>query len=180
MTRKTNPARFRIEMIAWVALIVFIGYRIWPQVAAVVGVASANAPAPPMHLATLAGTSVSDKSLRGNVVLVNFWATWCGPCRYEMPGFQAVYDRHRAEGFTVLGISTDGDPALVTTFLGARHITYPVAMATGDVVRAFGGVSVLPRSFLIDRKGRIRNKVTGIFAPFALEQAVRQLLADST
>ncbi|MDQ6738066.1 MAG: TlpA family protein disulfide reductase, partial [Gemmatimonadota bacterium] len=103
MTAKSGKPRSRMETIAWIALIVFIGYRIWPQGAAAVGVASANAPAPAIQLRTMAGTPISSDSLRGEVVLVNFWATWCPPCRYEMPGFQAVYDRHHTEGFTVLG-----------------------------------------------------------------------------
>ena len=179
MTAKLRKLPSRMETIAWIALIGFVGYHIWPQLSAATGVASANVPAPQIHLTTMMGAPVSTGSLRGDVVLVNFWATWCPPCRYEMPGFQAVYDRHHSEGFTVLGISTDGDPTLVNRYLAEHHITYPVAMASGAVVQAFGGLSVLPRSFLIDRNGRIRSEVTGLFAPIAVEQAVQRLLADS-
>jgi peroxiredoxin len=113
------------------------------------------------------------------VVLVNFWATWCAPCRVEMPGFQDVYDRRRAEGFTVVGVSTDAvGPARVGRFLREHDISYPVAMASGGIVRDFGGVRALPTSFLLDRQGRIRHEVRGYFAEATLDQAVRRLLAE--
>lgn len=170
----------RLELLAWIALVAFLGYRIWPQVAAAFGVASANAAMPPFELRTLDGGTISRDELRGKVVLVNFWATWCPPCRVEMPGFQAVYQRKRSRGFIVLGISTDANGSdQVRTFLHDRQITYPVAMATPPVVRDFGGASVLPTSYLIDRQGRIRNEVRGAFASFALEQAVDRLLAET-
>lgn len=171
--------RLRLEALAWIALAAFLGYRIWPQAAAAFGVASGNAAAPAFQLTTLDGTAVSSDSLRGQVVLVNFWATWCPPCRVEMPGFQNVYDRKRAAGFTIVGVSTDATGrAGVARFLADRGITYPVAMATGAVVRDFGGTGLLPTSFLIDRHGRIRHEVRGIFAAVALEQAVDRLLAE--
>lgn len=176
--RSLRP-RTRLEALAWIALIVFLGYRIWPQVGAAAGIASANEPMPSFALRTLDGAMVSDTSLRGQVVLINYWATWCGPCRIEMPGFQGVYDRNHARGFTILGISTDaGGPSAVRPFLAEHHITYPVAMASGGAVGAFSAASVLPTSFLVDRNGRIRYEVRGLFASVALEQAVDRLLAE--
>jgi peroxiredoxin len=169
----------RLEAILWVALLGFVGYRIWPQIAAAVGVASANAPVPAFALTTLGGEQVSRESLRGQVVLVNFWATWCPPCRVEMPGFQKVYEEKRDRGFTILGIATDvGGSRTVADFLAERGITYPVAMATGKVMRDFGGANMLPTSYLIDRQGRIRNEVRGVFTSVALSQAVDRLLAE--
>ncbi len=171
--------KVRFEAILWVALLGFIGYRAWPQIAAAFGVPSANAPAPAFEATTLDGRSVSLESLRGQVVLVNFWATWCPPCRVEMPGFQQVYEEKHARGFTIVGVATDiGGSSNVREFLAERGITYPVAMATGRIVRDFGNVNMLPTSFLIDRQGRIRNEVRGIFASVALAQAVDRLLAE--
>jgi cytochrome c biogenesis protein CcmG, thiol:disulfide interchange protein DsbE len=168
-----------LEALVWLGLVLFVGRRIWPQVAAAFGVASANAAVPAFQLTTLDGTAVSSESLRGQVVLVNFWATWCPPCRVEMPGFQRVYAAKRAQGFTILGVATDAaGRGPVLDFLRERGITYPVAMATGSVVRDFGGANLLPTSFLIDRQGRIRNEVRGVFATLALEQAVDRLLAE--
>jgi peroxiredoxin len=176
-----GPIRPRavFEAALWLVLIGFVGSRMWPQIAAAFGVASASEQAPDFHLTTLTGEPVSRESLHGKVVLLNFWATWCPPCRVEMPGFQKIYDQRRDRGFTILGVSTDAvGSARVASFLGERGITYPVAMATGEMVGAFGNVTTLPTSFLIDRQGRIRHQVRGIFASVALESAVDRLLAE--
>ncbi|HVA58827.1 MAG: TlpA disulfide reductase family protein [Gemmatimonadaceae bacterium] len=174
--------RFHWEALLWLALGIFVGHRLWPQVAAAAGVSSSDvAAAPAFQLTTLDGHVVTSDQLRGKVVLLNFWASWCPPCRFEMPGFQSVYDRNKNKDFVVVGVSMDaGSVASVQKFLAENHITYPVAMATGDVVESYGGVNLLPTSFLIDKQGRIRNEVHGIFAAVALEQAVQRLLADST
>ncbi|MHB1863049.1 MAG: TlpA disulfide reductase family protein [Gemmatimonadaceae bacterium] len=171
--------RFHWEALLWLALGIFVGHRLWPQVAAAAGVASENAAVPPFQLTTLAGQPVSSDQLRGKVVLINFWASWCPPCRFEMPGFESVYERNKNRDFVVLGVSMDaGSTDGVKKFLADNHITYPVAMATGDMVESFGNVNLLPTSFLIDRQGRIRNTVQGIFAAVALDQAVQRLLAE--
>jgi len=174
--------RFRLhwEALLWVALGIFVGHRLWPQVAAAAGVStSAEAQAPAFQLTTLDGTTVTSDQLRGKVVLLNFWASWCPPCRFEMPGFQSVYDENKGKDFVVLGVSMDaGSADGVKRYLTENHISYPVAMATGDIVESYGGVNLLPTSFLIDKQGRIRNQVQGIFAAVALEQAVKRLLDE--
>ena len=167
------------EIIGWALLVAFLAWRLSPQAGAALGFASMNQTAPDFRLTTLDGTPVTRDSLRGKVVLLNFWATWCPPCRIEMPGFQDVYDEHRASGFVVLGVSTDAaGRGRVLDFLRDKGITYPVAMARGDVVNAYGGARVLPTSFLIDREGRVRHEVRGYFAEVALRQAVGRLLAE--
>lgn len=169
----------RMEALIVIALIVFLGWRIWPQVGAAVGIESDNTPLQPFEMRTLDGVTVTDSTLRGHVALVNYWATWCGPCRVEMPGFQRIYEKYRARGFTVLGVSTDaGGPSVVRPYLAEHGITYPVAMAPGGPVGGFSAATVLPTSYLVDRNGRIRYEVQGIFAPVALEQAVRHLLDE--
>lgn len=179
----TAPAlrflRARWESLFWLALLAFIGWRMWPQVAAAFGVASTNSAVPAFALTTLDGTPISDAQLRGKVVLLNFWATWCPPCRVEMPGFQHTYERLRDRGFVVVGVAMDaGGSDGVARFLADRHITYPVAMASPGIAASFGGVRLLPTSFLIDRDGRVRNEVKGMFASVALGQAVEHLLAE--
>ena len=178
MAKNSYRPTSRLEAIAWVAFIVFVGYRIWPQGAAAFDFDSSNAKAASFQLTGTDGTVFSDTSLRGKVVLVNFWATWCAPCRYEMPGFQSVYDSRKDKGFVILGVTTDGDRELVDQFVAEHHITYPVAIAPVGVARSFGGVDVLPTSFLIDRNGRVRHVVRGIFASIAMREAVDRLLAE--
>lgn len=179
MTRPPFRRRISLEAVAWTLLLAFLGWRMWPQVAAAVGVESDAGQAPAFRVTTLAGDTITAESLRGKVVLVNFWATWCPPCRLEMPGFQDVHERHRDRGLVVLGLSTDamgGQP--VADFLAEHGITYPVAMARGSITRDFGGITTLPASFLIDRQGRIRHQVLGFFSETALEQAVGRLVAE--
>jgi cytochrome c biogenesis protein CcmG, thiol:disulfide interchange protein DsbE len=175
-----NPkVRRSLDVLFWVLILGFIGYRIWPQVSAALAVGSTQSDAPAFELVTLDGERVSLESLRGQVVLLNFWATWCPPCRVEMPGFERVYQEKRAQGFTVLGVSTDRTGTRgVRDFLTDRGVTFPVAMATRQVVRDYGGARALPTSFLIDRRGRIRHQVTGYFAEPALRMAVDRLLAE--
>jgi cytochrome c biogenesis protein CcmG, thiol:disulfide interchange protein DsbE len=165
--------------VGWVLVLGYVGYMMWPQVAATFGVAAGSDEVPPFELATLEGDVVSDALLRGDVVLLNFWATWCPPCRLEMPGFQRIWEERRDEGFTILGVSTDAaGPEVVREFLEERGITYPVAMATGAIVRDFEGVRALPMSYLIDRQGRVRHVVRGYFNEVSLRQAVDRLLRE--
>lgn len=168
-----------IEALLWVAVAGLFLWRVAPQVQAAVGWGSAGADAPAVTFEMLDGSTLPLRDLKGQVVLVNFWATWCPPCRAEMPGFQKVYETKHADGFTVVGVSTDEVPvARVASFLSDHHIGYPVALATQQTVAAFGGVSSLPTSYLIDRKGRVRYVVRGIFAEFTLRAAIDRLLAE--
>ncbi len=156
-----------------------VAWRAWPRVAAALGAGRSGAPAPPLRVTTLRGDSLSLAGLRGQVVLVNFWATWCPPCRAEMPGFEKVYEEKKDRGLVILGIAEDDDgPVPVSAFVVERGITYPIAMYTPATERLFGGINAIPTTFLIDRAGRIRFQVRGSFARPALEQAVDRLLAE--
>ena len=184
--RLDGPGRVRqrvfkaLEIALWVAVGALFVWRVSPQVRAAVGWGSGTGTnAPAVTFPMLDGGSLSLASLEGNVVLVNFWATWCPPCRAEMPGFQDAYEARRGDGFTVIGVSTDQGPrSQVVSFLRDRGIEYPVAMATAEIDAAFGGVASLPTSFLIDRRGRVRYTVRGFFAEPALRAAVQRLLAE--
>jgi peroxiredoxin len=168
------------ERIGWALLVAFLAWRVSPQAGAALGFTSMNQRAPDFQLTTLEGTPVTLDSLRGKVVFLNFWATWCPPCRVEMPGFQDVWEERRGDGFVVLGVSTDrAGRGPVVEFLRKEGITDPVAMANGDVVNAYGGARVLPTSFLIDRDGRIRHEVRGYFSEVALRTAVGRLLDEA-
>jgi len=168
-----------IEALLWVVVAGLFLWRVAPQVQAAVGWGSASTAAPAVTFDLLDGNALPLRDLKGQVVLVNFWATWCPPCRAEMPGFQKVYDARRGDGFTVVGVSTDeSSRQQVASFLRDHAISYPVAVASSEVVAAFGGVSSLPTSFLIDRQGRVRYTVRGIFAEVTLRAAIDRLLAE--
>lgn len=179
----TSPARRfpwrSLETAAWLVVFGFLAWRLSPQVAAALGVGAPGDRAPAFEVRTLDGAALTSEQLRGRVVLVNFWATWCPPCRWEMPAFERVYRDERDRGFLLLGLSRDrGGEAEVREFLAERGITYPVAFASDDLVRAFGGVQALPTSILIDRQGRVRRRVSGIFAEPTLRMAVDRLLDE--
>ena len=168
-----------IEALLWVVVAGLFVWRITPQLRAAAGWGSGGTDAPAVTFQMLDGHAVPMRELRGQVVLVNFWATWRPPCRAEMPGFQKVYESKRGDGFTVVGVSMDeAAPEHVASFLRDHAIAYPVAMATPDVAAAFGGVNSFPTSFLIDRQGRVRYTVRGIFASVTLRAAVDRLLAE--
>jgi cytochrome c biogenesis protein CcmG, thiol:disulfide interchange protein DsbE len=160
-----------------VVVLVWAAPRLLPHLAAVAGVETGDRRAPRYAVTTLDGRVVTSDSLRGRVVLVNVWATWCGPCRAEMPLLQRMYARHRAAGLVVLGLSVDRAGADVGGFLRARGVTYPVAVVGPGGGDALGAVRGYPTSFLIDRAGVVRHQVLGPLAPASLEPAVRRLLA---
>jgi len=123
----------------------------------------------------LDGETFSMADLRGKVTLVNYWATWCGPCRQEIPQLVALQDRY-GDQLQVIGISTDeGDPANVRAFAEEFQMNYPVVMATTDINRQFPGVFALPTSFVVDTEGRIVQTHVGLINPAVLEQETRYL-----
>ncbi|MGE0439532.1 MAG: TlpA family protein disulfide reductase [Gemmatimonadales bacterium] len=161
------------------ALWIYLLVKLAPHLGAVVGIESGNRSYPAFAVTTLAGRPLTADSLRGKVVLVNFWATWCLPCRVEMPLLDAMARRHRDAGLVVLGFSVDQEgPAAVRRFLAERDIGYPVAIVGPAEIRAFGGVVGYPTSILLDRSGRIRHQALGPLAMASFEPAVRRLLAE--
>lgn len=175
------PPWLRKRLTFWnlvlLAVLVFAAPRLLPHLGAIVGVRSGDDIVPEWTAIALDGTDASTASVRGKVVLVNVWATWCVPCRAEMPLLEQMWQRHRDRGFVLLGLSVDRNgTAGVRRFLDERDITYPVAIVGPDVEQAFGGVRGIPTSFLLDRHGRIRHRVIGPLAAASLELAVRRLL----
>lgn len=168
-----------IDLGFWLILLGVLGWRFGPQLLAATGTGDAGVPAPAFETATFDGETISLAALRGKVVLVNFWATWCPPCRQEMPSFERVWRERRDDGLVILGLSTDRIGAdAVRAFVSERGYTYPIGMAGYEVTHAFGGARVLPSSFLIDRTGNIRHEITGYFAEPALRAALDRLLDE--
>lgn len=117
--------------------------------------------APDFTLTALDGKQVNISSLRGQVILLDFWATWCAPCKTEVPRFVQFHKELGPKGFQVIGISMDDSDAPVRKFYSEYKMTYPVAMGTEAVATQYGGVLGLPLTFLIGRDGRILAKYEG-------------------
>lgn len=168
-----------VERIFWTALLVWLAVRLAPQASALTGIGARGEPAAALALQTLDGARIAPADLEGRVVVLNFWATWCLPCRVEMPALQRLHERYAGDGLVIVGLATDGhDRDAVMAFLRERGITFPVGAATLAQRADFGGIERLPTTILIDRGGRIRHEVEGLFAPAALRTAVRRLLRE--
>jgi thiol-disulfide isomerase/thioredoxin len=118
---------------------------------------------PEFSVKDLQGREISSADLSGKVVLIDFWATWCQPCKKEMPGYQKLLDRYGSRGFAVVGLKADmmkdtEDPLEFAKKIG---VGYPLALATDDMTKKFGGIEGLPTTLLYDRKGILRRKVIG-------------------
>jgi peroxiredoxin len=124
----------------------------------------------------LNGATVDLASLRGKVVLLNFWATWCGPCEVEMPIFAGWQNQYGSQGFQVIGISMDDDPALARKLSTKLKLNYPSAMGDEKLGELYGGVLGLPLSYLIDRNGIVRAKIQGETDPKTIEEQLKALL----
>ncbi len=118
-------------------------------------------PAPEITLKNLQGQEVRLSDLRGKVVLLNFWATWCKPCKDEMPAMQASYDKLRDQGFVVLAVNELEDTEKVIEHVRKHGHTFPVVMDHDNVVANHYGVVGLPASFLVDRQGIVRERISG-------------------
>src|SRR5438132_1938737 len=120
-----------------------------------------GSPAPEIVLKDLQGRDVKLSDLRGKVVLVNFWATWCKPCKEEMPAMQASYDKLRDKGFVVLAVNELEDTARVAEHIRTHGHTFEVVMDHNNQVANVYGVVGLPASFLIDPQGIVRERISG-------------------
>jgi len=135
--------------------------------------------APAFQLNDLNGKPVSLAEARGKIVLLNFWATWCGPCRAEIPDLVDLQKRY-ADKFEIIALATDeDDPDEVRRFVLQSGINYRVAMSSDAVRRDYGGIAALPTSFVIDPQGRIVQKHVGLNDPSIYELEVRAMLGQA-
>src|SRR5260370_11572625 len=123
----------------------------------------------------LDGREVSTGSWRGKVIIINFWATWCGPCRAEIPDLVTLQEKYR-DRLQVIGISEDeASPDVVRRFAAEHHVNYPVIMTTPAIGKLFPGIGALPTSFILDRESRVVQKHVGMLRAATTEQETRSL-----
>ena len=132
---------------------------------------------PEFSLKDLNGAAVDSANYKGKVVLVDFWATWCVPCREEIPHFVEWQKQYGEQGLQVVGLSMDDTMSPVRTYVAEHAMQYPVAMADDKTIAAFGGVLGLPVNVLIGRDGKVITKHAGVTDIAALQKEVEQALA---
>ncbi len=178
--RMGRSALVAIVMIAVVAGLYLIN-RYWIAPAtkqSLKSTPSANRPLAPTFTATdINGRKLDLADYRGKVILLDFWATWCGPCRIEIPGFVKLQETYREQGLVVIGVSEDDSVEPVREFYREFSMNYPVVMGEGKISELYGGIVGLPTTFLIGRDGRIYSKHMGATDVSVFEQEIKELLA---
>lgn len=140
--------------------------------------------APGFTLPNVAGGTLALSELQGKVVLIDFWATWCPPCRAGIPHLNELYRSKKDAGLVIVGVSVDrGNPAksgvdMVREFKTRIPMDYPQVMADANIVQAYGGIQSIPTAFLVDRAGRVRKKYVGLQPREIFEKDIAPLLSE--
>ncbi len=132
--------------------------------------------APDFALKNPDGKVIKLSDFRGKVVVLNFWGTWCPPCRQELPDFVRVYNNYRNKGMEILGIAVNSKESEVKAMIAEYKITYPVCMGDPKVESLYGGIRAVPTTIIIDRKGNIVSRKIGIIREKEFEEILKQLL----
>jgi peroxiredoxin len=139
-----------------------------------------NKMAPDFALKDVDGRTVRLSDYKGKVVVRDFWATWCGPCKVEVPWFSEFETKNKDRGFAVLGVDMDDEGwAAVKPFLKELNVTYRVVMGDDKTAEQYGGIEALPTTYLIDREGRIVSEHVGLTSKKEFENGIEQLLQNN-
>jgi peroxiredoxin len=137
-------------------------------------------PAPDFELKTLDGKTVKLSDLRGKAVLVNFWATWCGPCKIEMPWLADLQTKYASQGLVILGVSVDeGSSDKIASFSKEMGVNYTVLRTTDEVSDEYGGIDGLPTNFYVGRDGVVVEQVAGLVSKDVMETEIQMALAHN-
>lgn len=135
-------------------------------------------PAPDFSLASLDGKTVKLSDFRGKAVLLNFWATWCEPCKIEMPWFVELQRQYGPQGLQVLGVAMDDtSPKDISEFAQKMGVNYPIAMGKEAVGEQYGGIPYLPSTFYISRDGKVVDRVFGLVSRSEIEDNIKKTLS---
>ncbi len=185
MKGDVNPMRVRtvsaIAVSFGIVILIFIGFHALPDS----HYRSANADpkqqwkvAPDFELKSLDGGTEKLSDYRGKIVLLNFWATWCAPCRVEMPTLIGLYEKYHKQGLEIIGVSMDdGGQERVAKYVNEMKINYPILLGNSSVADNYGGLRLLPQTVFITRDGNIVQTMIGIQSRKDFETVIEQLLA---
>jgi peroxiredoxin len=167
--------RVSILVTQWLAALLLLSWA-----AAQAAEMTPGSQAPEFTLKSLKDKNLSLREFRGQVVMINFWATWCGPCRQEMPALNALYEKYRSAGFVLLGVDVDAESGSAAQMAGKLKVTYPILFDTEKKASALYLVSAMPTTVLIDRSGKVRYVQKGYLAGYEdkYQTQVRELLKE--
>lgn len=131
--------------------------------------------APAFTLPDLNGRPVSLSSFRGKIVVLNFWATWCPPCKREIPDFIDLQSAYGPKGLQIVGVALD-EPDAVKEFVAQSRMNYPVLLGTNDIAQRYGGIKGIPTTFIIDKNGKIINMFEGFRPKEVFKKEIQKLL----
>lgn len=184
------PRRGARDVLILSVIVVVVAFMIWsavrvsrrrtgPQAAAIPGGSLVGKPAPNFQLTTLDGKQVSLSDYRGKAVLLNFWATWCGPCRIEMPWFVDLQKKYSAQGFEILGVAMDDSgEKTIKDFTQQIGTNYTVLLGKDAVGDAYG-VEGMPTTFFIGRDGKIIDQTLGLASKKELEERIQRAISSA-
>lgn len=156
--------------------LILLGLIAWLWFRPPADVSDEHHPAPPWQVMLTDGRSLASENLRGKVVLVNFWATWCPYCRKEKPVIESFWEDYRGRGFEVVSISVDDPAEKIATWMRDKGYVFMAAPTNASVAAAFGQITSVPTSFIVDAEGNIRHKIAGQVHYARLEKLVTPLL----
>jgi peroxiredoxin len=179
-----SPVRRRILTGIAIACVAIGGYLLWPAALHYTAQAilesrevKAGRKPPDFTLKDASGKRQRLADYTGKVVLLNFWATWCGPCKTEIPWFVEFEKKFQPQGFTVLGVSMDEDGwKVVNPYLAEHKINYPIVLANEELNQLYGGIDALPTTLVIGRDGKVKFLHAGLVSREEYEKEIRQLL----
>ena len=160
-----------------VAILILVAVGLYLRTHRRSGTALQHSPAADFSLPQLNLQTLRLSDYRGKIVLLDFWATWCDPCREETPHLVELQNKYRDQGLQIIGVSMDDGPEPVREFYQQFHMNYPVVMGNAEVSERYGGVLGLPIAFVIGRDGRIYARHIGATEVSVLEQEVKKLLS---
>ena len=158
----------------------FVGFALAAFATAAIPAVAPAAPAPDFTLRIMGGPNLRLAEQRGRVVLVNFWATWCGPCRQEMPHLNRLYEKYKGAGFVLLGVNVDDDARNAADLAGKLNLKFPVLLDTDKKVSRLYDMNTMPSTVVIDREGRVRYIHRGYRDGYeaAYDEQIRALLKE--
>lgn len=168
-----------VAVAAMIALMLVVGLRSARHRQNPLAAQTEGGQAPDFTLTSLEGKTIRLSDYRGKAILLNFWATWCPPCKIEMPWFVELQKQYGPAGLQVLGVAMDdGSPGDIAAFAKEMGVNYPVLIGKEEVGDAYGGVAYLPVTFFIDRNGKVVDKAVGLKGRGDIEDSVKKILGS--